>query len=35
MEFLIKCAGWITLVVGTIIAVLLFRKMEKEKRGNE
>jgi len=31
MEFIIKCGGWIALIVGTITAVLMLIRMKKDK----
>ncbi|MBA7543342.1 hypothetical protein ES705_35672 [subsurface metagenome] len=32
MEFLIKCGGWIAALIGTVIAILILKKMEKDKK---
>lgn len=32
MELLIKCGGWIALLIGTIIAILILKKMEKDRK---
>jgi len=32
MEFLIKCGVWIAFLIGTVITILILKKMEKDKK---
>ena len=31
METLIKCGGWIALLIGTVITILILKKMEEDR----